>query len=215
VDHTRHSALFDVSRKSAILIGAGGIGAATALALSKMGIGSIDLYDGDTVDEINLATQLHRLSDVGKPKVRAVAEMIEEFSDDTAIAAVDIRIEKDDEFISDFLISAVDSIHARKDIWEAAKKSHIRYYFDARMAAEEFHLYAVNMSEDVNWYETMISQEDDTNVLEIACTAKATIFCAFIAAGLIGSAVKTVSIEEHQPRVTVLNIRNLALTVIP
>jgi adenylyltransferase/sulfurtransferase len=51
------------------IIGAGGIGCPLALYLAGAGIGTIAIYDSDTVDLTNLHRQIgHRTSTIGKSK---------------------------------------------------------------------------------------------------------------------------------------------------
>ena len=63
------------------LIGCGGIGSFTALVLSKMGVQHLHLYDPDGIEEHNLPNQLFRLRDVGRSKVEALQEILQEFAD--------------------------------------------------------------------------------------------------------------------------------------
>ncbi len=208
MDHTRHADLFRAEDLSLTLIGAGGIGAAAALALAKMGVGHLTVWDDDTVSEFNLATQLHRISDLGRQKVQALCQLVFEFSDDTDFVAIPDRLVPEDHWgLEDYIvISAVDSIAARKGIWQAVRQGRVRWYLDSRMAAEEFHLFTVDMKSDTGWYEQMLAGEDDTNVVELPCTSKATIFTALVAAGQIGSAVKKIAVGQRNPRVLVHNI---------
>ncbi|MCL4561887.1 MAG: ThiF family adenylyltransferase [Chloroflexi bacterium] len=74
MNHLRHSALFDASDIGITLIGAGGIGALTGIVLAKMGVGSLILFDGDRVDEVNIATQFHHLDQIGLLKVDAARQ---------------------------------------------------------------------------------------------------------------------------------------------
>ena len=215
MDHTRHAALFNASDADISLVGCGGIGAATALVLGKMGVGSLTLFDDDVVNDINLATQLHRLSDTENYKVDAVWAMMREFCDDTHIDGECCRVEAGTQFDTSIVISAVDSISARKDIWEAVKGSVVHWYLDARMASEELHVYTVDFETDTSWYEQMISNESDENVVDEPCTSKATIYCSFLSAAIIGKTIKQIVSGVQPPRVFIQNLRNDALTVIP
>jgi tRNA A37 threonylcarbamoyladenosine dehydratase len=80
MDHTRHIGIFYAKNYTVTLIGAGGIGAITAITLAKMGVGQLHIFDSDDVEEINIATQFHQVSDVGKSKVSALAQTVEAFS---------------------------------------------------------------------------------------------------------------------------------------
>lgn len=207
MDHTRHADLFRAEDLSVTLIGAGGIGASTALALAKMGVGHLTVWDDDTVSEVNLPTQLHRLSDLGRQKVQALNQLVFEFSDDTDFVAVADRVTPAGYWgLEDYIvISAVDSIKARKGIWQVVRQGKVRWYLDSRMAAEEFHLFCVDMH-NYAWYEQMLAGEDDSSVPELSCTAKATIYTSFVSAGRIGLAVKRIATGQRNPRVFIYNI---------
>lgn len=206
MDHTRHIDLFRAENLSVTLIGAGGIGAASALALAKMGVGSLTIWDDDVVSDVNIPTQLHKLSDIGRPKVVAVEDLVHEFADETDTVGVDERVTSEIGLIDQIVISAVDSITARKQIWQSVKSGKVRWYLDARMGAEIFHLYVVDMQGDTSWYEQMLGGEDDGNVPDLPCTGKATIYTAFIAAGRVGLAVKRIAMGQSNPRVFTYNI---------
>jgi molybdopterin/thiamine biosynthesis adenylyltransferase len=192
MDHTRHRGIFSVEDFSISLVGAGGIGSAAALALVKMGVGYLTVYDGDEVSEVNLPTQLHLMSSVGETKVNALAETIAIFSDDTQYFPVHGLV--DGTFIlQDFVvIAAVDSIQARKHIWASAKNS-CRWFIDPRMSAEVLHVYTVDMSQDTTWYETMLARQDDASIPDAPCTSKATIFCGMAAGAAIGKTVRQIA----------------------
>lgn len=214
MDHTRHIDLYDMHRASVALVGAGGIGATTGIALSKMGVGELVLYDMDIVGTENLATQLHRLSDVGKSKVVSLMDAIHEYGNDTMVDFNYHRVTEEEIFYSKYVIAAVDSIQTRKDIWKsvsrpASQTVFSRYYIDARMSAEEFHMYVVDLhsNEDRKRYAEMIEQESDENVPEIPCTMKATIYTAFMAAGHICNAVKKLEMGEKHPFAVIHNIK--------
>jgi molybdopterin/thiamine biosynthesis adenylyltransferase len=205
VDHTRHIGIFDASSLNVSLIGAGGIGAFTALGLVKMGIRQLDIYDDDEVDDVNLATQLHRISDLGTSKVTALAQVLADYSD-VPVSIHPERVTLDTRFYADVVISAVDSIQARKDIWEAAYWSSPSHYLDARMAAEEFQLYSVDMFKTY-WYRDMLFQQDDSLVPDLPCTSKATVYCGMIAAGEICAAVRKIATGVTVPRIFIHDIK--------
>ncbi len=65
-------------RAKVLLVGAGGLGAPTALYLAAAGVGEIGLVDFDRVDLSNLQRQvLYTTRDVGRPKLEAAKERLE------------------------------------------------------------------------------------------------------------------------------------------
>ncbi len=203
MDHTRHQEIYNLSKTGVTLIGAGGIGAVTGLAIAKMGISWIAIYDDDQVDEVNIPTQFHKGSDIGMDKAEALMHTICEFTDMSyeMVHPFVERVDGNTTLAGKIVISAVDSIKARKDIWKAITYSKAKYYLDARMSAQQFHLYCVDLSDDrmSEHYYNLITFENDEDIPDEPCTAKATIFCAMTAAGHISNALKRISNKEEQP----------------
>jgi molybdopterin/thiamine biosynthesis adenylyltransferase len=71
---------------SAVVVGAGGTGSPMAMMLARAGIGRLGVIDGDRVESTNLHRTLYRRSDIGRPKVEALKEIIVE-----AGLGVDVR----------------------------------------------------------------------------------------------------------------------------
>jgi len=208
--------IFDASQISVTLIGTGGIGAITAIVLSKMGVETIALYDPDIVDDVNLPTQFFRLDDLTDFKVDAAGLAVEEFSDDTTVIANAHRVDSQTnplELSANVIISAVDSIQSRKDIWKVAREAWFECYLDARMAAETFQLYAVSPM-DMAWYTNMLNRQTDENTPDLPCTEKATIYTAAFAAGHIAHAVKEIALGRSLPHAVIHDI-NARRIVVP
>lgn len=195
MDHTRHSNIFFVPPYFKVgVIGAGGLGATTALALAKMGVCEMTLWDGDTVGEENIATQLHKWSDIGVPKVFALQRTLEEFSDEINLVSTPERIEETSVFQHlNLLISAVDSITARQAIWLAIKNGPSpSAYIDCRMSAEQYQHFALLLNDlkAVDNYENMLMNLSETDVPNEVCTMKSTFYTAMLAAGHVGTAFR-------------------------
>jgi len=83
-------------RSKVLLIGAGGLGSPTALYLGAVGVGTIGLMDGDTVDITNLQRQvLHTTADVGKPKVESGTRTLKALNPDVNVISLPYRITVD------------------------------------------------------------------------------------------------------------------------
>lgn len=110
---------FDISAKSAAVIGCGGLGCNVAVHLAGAGIGKLTLVDFDTVSESNLNRQfLYLINDVGNYKVRLAAERLKKYSPSTEITYKNIKIENTEnlDFLKscDIVFLAVDNNEARK-----------------------------------------------------------------------------------------------------
>jgi molybdopterin/thiamine biosynthesis adenylyltransferase len=194
------------------LIGAGGIGAITGLTLAKMGVGMIEVWDDDEVSEENLATQLHKVSDIGKHKVIALREMLREFADDVVIYPERVRVTANTGISGQVVISAVDSIQARKDIW-AALEGRFEWYIDARMGAEIAQVFCVHR-DNTAWYEDMLNGQDDSSIPDEVCTRKATFFAATGISGILGSLVRKICTGQELPHVINFDFTTFTSTVI-
>lgn len=114
---------FDISAKSAALIGCGGLGCNIAVHLAGAGIGTLYICDFDTVSENNLNRQfLYTVSDVGSKKTQVMRARLNAYAPECAIKIADKRIENayDLDFAEkcDIIILAVDNISARKAVQE-------------------------------------------------------------------------------------------------
>ena len=68
------------------VFGVGGVGGALCEALARAGVGSIDLFDNDSVSLSNINRQIIALhSTVGRPKVEVMRERILDINPDCAV----------------------------------------------------------------------------------------------------------------------------------
>jgi sulfur-carrier protein adenylyltransferase/sulfurtransferase len=77
-----------------LLIGAGGLGAPTALYLAAAGIGTIGLVDDDVVDASNLQRQvIHNTERIGEPKTSSARKTIEALNPDVDVVEHNLRLD--------------------------------------------------------------------------------------------------------------------------
>lgn len=172
-----------LANMSVHIIGCGGIGSAVALYAAKMGIHTLTLWDFDDFEIHNLPNQMCRIQDIGKNKADAVADIIEEFEG----IEVEVREERFDGFVepNSVVIMAVDSMAARKQIWELVKKSGASRVIDGRMGLLSLNVYSVDPASttQVAYYENTLWGDDE--VAELPCTAKSTIFTSGSIASIV------------------------------
>ena len=85
-----------IAAGTALLIGAGGIGCATAAYLASSGVGHLIISDFDSVDETNLGRQvLFTPHDIGKPKAEVAAQRLWLIHPDIRITPVTDRLSGD------------------------------------------------------------------------------------------------------------------------
>ena len=179
------------------LVGVGGLGSPIAMALVKMGSPRITFFDDDTVEPHNLPNQLYRMADIGLPKVEALAKILRDYAD-AEITPINERVER--RAFSGVVISAVDSMSARRAIWEGCVryKAAVRLYIDARMGGEVGRILTVNPTNPmaVGAYEgTLFTDAEGSQEL---CTAQATIYSTFGVASLVANQVKRFARGESQ-----------------
>lgn len=192
------------------LIGAGGIGSPTGLALAKMGCTRLTVFDPDSVEQHNLPNQIYRMEDVGRPKVKALESVIREF---TSCQITPIEGPFVDSGTKGVVISAVDSMAARHSIWTEGirYRAGIDLYIDARMGAEVSRIYSVRPTdpEHVRFYES--SLYSDAEAQDEPCTARAIIYNVFGIAGLIANVVKRFARGEEIMREIIFDYATLSL----
>jgi molybdopterin/thiamine biosynthesis adenylyltransferase/rhodanese-related sulfurtransferase len=77
-----------------LLLGAGGLGAPTALYLAAAGIGTLGLVDDDVVDASNLQRQvIHNTERIGEPKTSSARKTIEALNPDVEVVEHNLRLD--------------------------------------------------------------------------------------------------------------------------
>jgi len=165
----------------ASVIGVGAIGRQVALQLTAMGIPWLQLIDCDVVEESNLASQCYLEEDLDEPKVEATADLCRRIDRQLEIHKVPDRFRRSME-TGNVVFCCVDRIDVRRLIWEAVK-DRVNYYCDGRMSAEVLRVLTACDLESRKHYPTTLFSADEAYVGP--CTAKTTIYCANIAAGLM------------------------------
>ena len=176
------------------IIGAGAIGSFTALTLAKMGFTDISVWDADKVELHNLPNQFYRESDIGKPKVIALKEIIQAFTG-TEIKAYQEMYKV--QSIAGIAISGVDSMDARMEIWRKIKfNMRVPLYIDARMGGEVMMLIVLNPCDinDIKRYEASLYPSKEA--VKIRCTQQAIIYSLLHVAGYVANTVKRYVMNE-------------------
>lgn len=109
-----------------LMVGAGGLGAPTAMYLAAAGIGTIGVIDADVVDESNLQRQvIHRTVDIGREKAESARDFIRNLNPDVNVKLYKTRITSDNAFAIlddgwDVIINGCDNFPTRYLINDAA-----------------------------------------------------------------------------------------------
>lgn len=192
--------LVDMKQLAALpvtIIGAGGIGSPTALTLARMGVERITVYDFDTVEDHNLATQSYRLKDIGRKKVEALAEIVAEATGTAITAKAERWVAQP---LRGVVIAAVDSIEVRKEIWAAVKeRPAVRLFIEGRMGGEHYHVFGVRPCDPAHIRRYEVELFPKEQAAELPCTARAIIFNVQAIAADIGNMVKREVMRAVKP----------------
>ena len=165
----------------ATIIGVGAIGRQIALQLAAMGIPSMQLIDFDTVEPVNLACQGYFEDDLGRPKVQATADLVQQLNHQLEVITLNERFRRSTQ-TGNILFCCVDKIDTRQLIWEAVR-DRVAFFADGRMSAEAIRVLVAADPASRQHYPTTLFAAGEAHAG--ACTAKSTIFCANIVAGLM------------------------------
>lgn len=180
-----------------VIVGAGGIGSWTALALAKMGVKKLTIVDFDQIEDVNIAPQIYGMGDIGKLKCEVLADFINKNMKQPIATPIPVAWEdweeKDDYLSEDVevLVMAVDSMDVRIQIWRDIKTAGLGLVVDGRMMREVLQAFAIkpNDPEQVKNYEENHLYPSST-VDPVPCTERAVAYNQFVIAGVIGTLIK-------------------------
>jgi len=191
------------------VIGAGAIGSATVVTLAKMGCSDITAWDADILEDVNIPNQLCKPSMLGRPKVQALAELIDELSE---IQIKQINRRYMGQRLKGVVIVTVDNMTTRKKVWKRTKLNRkIPLLIDARMGAEFARIYAIypTNDRDVDLYDQNLYSNEDAE--HLPCSARSIIYCPTVIAGYITLLVKQHAVGQPIPREVLIDLPNLLL----
>ena len=209
-----------LSRAKISIIGVGSAGSFITLALAKLGVRSIEVFDNDIVSDTNIPAQFYRIKDIGKPKVVALQELVKEF-EDVDIVAHNERYNGQE--LGGIVISAVDSLSARVFIWSQIKEmglAHLpgregpSHYVDTRMGGLTFRIYPVCLFNEPSYarYDKIVmNPKAKDNLMKIRCTERSIVFNILVLAGITADIVVKILKEEPVPSQVIMDLKNLML----
>jgi len=201
MDYTRQLKLInpeDIGNKSISIVGVGATGSYIASILAQMGWGNapmnqgkMKVFDGDVVEEHNLANQIYEKSHIGMSKAEALKEIISRKCG-FEIEAHNEMVTDQDSVKSNYVMLLTDTMSSRKEIFEKCIKHSFNtdLVVETRMGLQNGRIYAFNphMQDDVDQWMNTLYTDDEAEVS--LCGAQASIittvmFIASIASGRI------------------------------
>ncbi len=189
-----------LARTPITVIGAGAVGSFTVLALAKSGAENITVWDDDSIESHNLPNQWYRLTDLGRPKVQALKELVHDMT------GVDIKVVQErfqGDGATEVTICAVDSMDVRIQLW---RQLHPRpaLFVDGRMGAEVGKVLCVGSFG--SWYEETLHPSSEA--YRAPCTARATMYCASGLAAFIAAQVANYASDRPTREEMTVDFRN-------
>jgi len=187
-----------LSKFAVTVIGVGGIGSFAVEALTTMGVSNITVYDDDTVELHNLSSQAYDLRHIGMKKVEAIRDRCQEKSG----IVIKIHAEQfsNKQPVSGIVISGVDSMESRVDIWNAIRYNPtVCFYIDARMGISVTRIHTVrpwDVNEILHYEKTLYTNE---KAVQQACTAQAVIYTTYATASFLANMVKRIVKGDPMP----------------
>ncbi len=149
-------------RETVTVIGLGAIGRQVALQLTALGVPKLQLIDFDFVELSNVTTQGYLMSDIGRPKVEATADLAQQIEPMLDVEEIRDRF-RPAQAIGTSVFCCVDSISARGAIWRSLEHR-CRFFADGRMLGETLRVLTVTAEQGRRHYPTtLFAQSESAN----------------------------------------------------
>ena len=191
---------YDIVREQDVtILGLGGIGSWLSLLISRTGVKTLTLYDGDRFEVVNMAGQLCNTDSPGKYKVDVASQIAQSFSNYEVFPIASMF--REDSEVSKVVLCGFDNMGARKLAFEAWLNANERGYdgnglrnpaeclfIDGRLTAETFQIFLIEGNDQwaINKYKEEWLFSDDEATIE-DCTFKQTSHMAAMIASYMTS----------------------------
>lgn len=207
------------------IVGAGGIGSFTAVALAKLGLERIIIWDGDKIEKHNLPNQFHALDQLGKNKAIALSDTVNKLTGAFLQYAPKFWSPKDPPPLRGIVISAVDHMEKTKDnknagrreLWKAVKDNpNVDLFVDGRIGGQALRVLAISPMADRllhGWFERRMFPQSAAK--ELPCTSRNIIDVGFQISALITNVVRKFLVNgglENNERDIIMDMASLTIT---
>lgn len=201
VQYIRQEKIFNPENQkfNIVVLGAGSLGSFIALNLAKLGFNNIHVYDFDIVEDYNLPNQFFRVQDIGKPKVEALLEIVRDFSE-VELSIYNEKVTPKTILpmgLNTLYVLTFDTLESRKMIYDMLRGMN-NYLIDARMGAEEFHVYTTKLNDEKDTVEH--DKAFDIIPTEIPCGEKSVIYSVLSISSEVCNIVKKLNNDEPYPK---------------
>jgi len=175
-----------------------------------MGFGNVTVWDYDTVEEHNIPNQYFPLNSIGQLKTEALKSIVKEMTG-IEIKTRNKPFDKDDLNQSGIVISAVDNMETRMEIFNACTYNSL--FIDGRMGGISWSIYCaqpmIHGDRELyksEWYPT-------SEATPLKCTEKAIMFNAMSIASEMANICKTFIADNEYPKYIRRNMNNYNIEV--
>jgi len=178
VSFLRHSGWFgpeDAQDTTLNIIGVGATGSHIGLYAAKMGFHNFRVWDLDVVENHNLPNQIYESQDIGARKVDAFQRVLQSFNPHIQVEKHPyfFKAEEHRDLLDGPLVLTVDTMSARKDIFEAFKYNwRVKKVFETRLGFDYGELNVIdcfNANQLNEWESTLLS---DSDIPEAPCNMR-------------------------------------------
>lgn len=153
------------------IVGLGAVGSTIAEVLARFGVTKMTLYDFDIVEPHNIANQMFRDTDIGKTKVDAVADILEEINPDIRKDLKLVTKGWTGQKLAGYVFLAVDNIDTRREITKKCQENgYVKAMFDVRLDFTTGQSYAADFSKTAeieNFLKTMDFSHEEAKQNEV------------------------------------------------
>ena len=195
-----------IASNSFVIFGCGSIGSYTALALAKAGFKNLTLLDHDNVDVENIGPQFYKPDQIGLRKTTALAVNLDKFADANGYKFANqkftynelVDLEELSKLVNadTTVVCAIDSMKARKHLFNLLKDIPFKAFIDSRMAIESLDIYSFckeHVKSQGHYSKTLFS---DADAVQAPCTNKAISYTSLIAGGVIAKLCKDAMLDN-------------------
>lgn len=181
-----------------------------------MGLSKIHVWDDDIFEAKNGPTEVaYSTQFFGEPKLKAANGTIKFLVGDECKLVPHHERVAESTTLSGIVISGVDSMKSRKEIWEAVKANFLEVplYIDGRSDGESFQIFTLSPS-DFNAREIYESyMYDDSEIVNQTCGARSIAYISMLIGGIICSHISLWQREEPVEAVRIFqNLKEVKLS---
>ena len=132
------------------IIGVGAVGSHIAIALARLGITNVHIWDFDNVESHNIPNQIFNEEHLGKLKIDAVEQEMLKINPELSIQK---HNKYESEQLKGYVFSCVDNIEVRKHIYETNEYNGLlKAVFDTRIGLDAGQVYSADWekTDDIN-----------------------------------------------------------------